>query len=431
MMKRQGFYILFFIPMLTACLESPEMTTGIVNGKEKPTVMTIPASPFSSDGNLFFKGEITSKGKDDTIENGFFWSTDSDDPGINDHIVIGNVNDNNIFTYELQQASGEKTYYWRAYAKNRYGYDFGEVDSCQTPEIWVEKGSLNAFARGNGAVLVLNNNIFMTCGEYQLGGRVPTNETWEYSIATDHWSQKESFPGDNRIYPVAFSIGNYVFVGTGLKAAGVAHKDFYRYDSSVSENSWLEIATPDDLEARYEAVAFSLNGKGYLVGGLLADRDRDALDDVWQYDPGNDSWKKKNPFPAHFSGGISIYNNNRVFVGFGDASDTRILWEYNEATDSWNEFITTLPDKVVKKIYSGVIVQNILYIVDGDNTIWACDISNETKTWKRKTDLPLDLLKVDGDGGNQTLLSTGNSNSIYVGLGFNKLLYEYHPLWDN
>ena len=427
-MKRQGFYVLFFIPVFTACLESPEMTTGIVNGKEKPTVLTVSASPFGSDGNLLFQAEIISKGKAEITERGFYWSTVSNNPGINDNTDTVATGDN-AFTYELKGASGEKTYYWRAFAKNSYGYDYGEVRSCQTPEIWVEKHYLNAFARGRGVVFALNNNIFTACGEYYGSGRVPVYDTWEYSIAVNSWDQIESFPGDNRIYPVVFTIGNYAFVGTGLKEATVAHKDFYRYDNTF--NSWTEIVTPDDLEARYEAVAFSLNGKGYLVGGSSAGRE--SLNDVWQYDPENDSWEKKNDF-REFYGGISICDNNRAFVGIGNASGIdRVLWEYDKETDSWSEFIT-LPDEFVKRVYSdisGVIIQNTIYIVDGDNTIWACDISNETKTWKKKADLPSDLLDEYGEGGNQKLLTTGNSNSIYVGLGFTRLLYEYRPLWDN
>ena len=430
-MKRQDILMLFFIPVLSACLESPTMTKGIVNGKEKPTVMTEFTNPILIEGNLFFQGKIIDKGKDEAIETGFYWSTDSArNLGMSDSdsMVIVDAYDENVFSYELKNASGEKTYYWRAFARNNFGFDYGKVDSCRTPQIWEEKESLNAISRGRGAVFVLNNKIYMTCGQLP-SGSVLSNDTWEYSIANNRWGQLESFPGDYRRYPVAFTIGNLAFVGTGQKAAGVAYNDFFRYNSAASDSFWEKISTPDDLIARYEGVAFSINGKGYIVAGRSANNE--ILDDIWQYDPEDNSWQKKNDFPAKFYGGISICGNSRAFAGFGEPSGTKkILWEYDEKTDNWSVF-TTLPDEVTKKIYSGVIVRNTIYIVDGNNTIWVYNMSNESKTWGKKADLPLVLLDNDGNGGEQLLISTGNSNSIYVGLGYTKILYEYRPLWDN
>ena len=420
-MKRKWLYILVFLPAFSSCLESPEMTTGIVNGKEKPTVRTVKTNPFpNDDGNLFFQGEVTSTGKAKTTERGFFWSTVSKDSVINGKKIASHTN-SDIFTCELKGASGGKTYYWRAYAENSYGYDYGEVDSCKTPAIWVEKSYFSSI-QGKGVIFILNKTIYMTCGEYN-GGREPTNEIWEYSIEHNHWNRDidRRFPGNYRINPVVFTIGDLAFVGTG-RYVGI-EKDFYQYNG-VS-NLWTEIAVPDDLEARYEAVAFSLNGKGYLVGGFSAGRN--ALDDVWQYDPENGSWERKNNFPVNFYGGISISDNNRAFAGLSYVASeyARILWEYNEETDSWDEF-AILPDElaIYDTAISGVIVQNFIYIVDGNNIIWALNMND--KTWKEKTNLPSIFPKKF-----QTLITTGNSNSVYVGLGFSNYLYEYHPLWDN
>jgi len=425
-MKRQGFYMFFFIPVFSACLESPTMTTGIVNGKEKPTVETEFINPIPNDGILFFQGTITDEGKSEIIETGFCWSTDSVNPGINGNVVTANTGDDKVFSYNLKGASGEKTYYWRAYAKNSYGYDFGKVDSCRTPQIWEEKEPLNTLGRGRAAVFILNDKIYITCGELESASG-PINSNWEYSITNNRWFLLENFSGEARRYPVEFTIGNYAFVGTGQRAAGVAFNDFYRYDNT--SDSWTSIDVPNDLVARFNAVAFSINGKGYVVGGSSATGEN--LNDVWQCDTENNSWQKKNDFPVKFYGGINICDSNRAFAGFGEASGTeKTLWEYNDETDSWSIF-STLPDEVVKKISSGVIIGNTIYIVDGSNTIWTCDMSDEIKTWKPKTVLPYELLNKFGEAGNQLLLTTGKSNSIFVGLGFTPLLYEYRPLWDN
>ena len=530
-MKRQYLYAFIFISFFTACLDSPEMTTGIVNGKEIPTVETDSTGTLYSNGNLRIQGKILSEGKSKISERGFFWSIVSNNPGFNDNNsiisldnsstftcelknIVGDtiyywrayakngfgieyagdvysfrtpkdepevatisintfinegiilfkgeiksegkseiiergfcwsatsenptVNDDTIriqgadfdeFSYELKSASGDKTYYCRAYAKNSLGYyGYGNTFKCETPQIWEQITVFSPEPRGNGAICLVNNNIYLICGETEWG-RVPLQETYIYDIANEEWEQRDryNFPGGARVSLVVFPIGNYAYVGTGRNPN--ACNDFYKFN--IDTKIWSGINVPNDLDARSDAVAFSMNGKGYVVGGYGLS----ALNDVWQYNPVEDSWERKNNFPFTFFRGISIYGNNRAFVGFSETGDSRkILWEYIEETDSWSEF-TTLPDYIDKKIYSGVIVQNVIYIVDADNKIWACDTSNETKTWEEKATLPDELLfgnsEIGFQAGFQIMLSTVNSNSIYVGLGYTKYLFEYRPLWDN
>jgi len=431
-MKCKGIYLLFLIPALTTCLESPEMTTGIVNGKEKPTVITKSGVLSPNDGNLLFHGELIGKGKDDRIEKGFYWSVVSLNPGINgpcDSIIVPYSNQDD-FTYELKSALGDTIYYWRAFAKNSYGYDYGEVQSCTTPKIWVEKNPLMTNSRGRGAVFVIKNIIYMTCGVL-LEGSTQASELLEFNITNNLWSfnSLHSFPGENRRDPVVFTIGNYAYIGTGLRGSGYALKDFYRYDNT--SRKWDEISIPDEMETRSQASAFSINGKGYVIGGLSAGGGSLEYNDVWQYSPEEDLWEKKHNFPELFSGGLSISGNNRIFVGFGSGATEKKLWEYNAENDSWIDFFT-LPDNVKSKIYSGVIVHNTIYLVDEDKLIWTLNLSD--RTWRKKTNLP-DCFPNKGDieMGRvfQTLLTTGNNNSIYIGLGFSQYLYEYRPLWDN
>jgi N-acetylneuraminic acid mutarotase len=426
-MKRELFYWLYFLIVLSSCLESPTMTSGIVNGKEKPTVLTLQHTSIPTmEGRLLLRGEIASMGKSNkVIEKGFYWSTTSNDPSSSDSIIVVSDASDDIFYYELK-ASGNKTYFWRAYAKNEHGYDYGDVKSYQTPEIWKEKAFFPPISRGKGAIFVVDNKIYITCGIKGSSGNVFVNETWEYNILDNRWKEVKEFIGEPRRYPVAFTLGNLAFVGTGQKASAIVYNDFFQYDNI--SNEWTKIPDNSDLHARDEAVAFRLNGKGYLVGGLLADGS--SLNDVWRYthSEGGGVWEKMNDFPVHFSGGISICGNENVFVGLGEnLNSKRTLWKYEEENDRWEEFVR-LPDEIEKKIYSGVIIQNTIYIVDGNNVIWSLDISD--KIWKRKTELPPEFLSQENEE-NQSLITTGTSNSIYVGLGFTSYFYEYRPLWDN
>ena len=423
-MKRKWLYFFIFILSFTACLDDPEMTEGIVNGKEKPTVTTKSIEyPFTEDGNLLFCGEIESEGKGKIIKCGFYWSTSTNNPLGNDNPPIFSDAKDGVFSCELNNIVGENTYYWRAFAYNEFGYDFGEVRTFEVPKIFEPKASLNTvYPRWRGVVFTIDNKIHITGGEK--GGGTLTNENWQYSISSNNWLQVSDFIGEERIFPAVFSIGNYAYVGTG-RGIGQFFNDFYRYDGTTDK--WVKISVPDNLEARYNATAFSLNEKGFLVGGYSPRFG--SLNEVWQYDPVKDSWESKKGFPINLFGGISISNNKRSFVGFSETGDNRrTLWEYNDKNDEWTEF-ATLPNEAGNIIYSGAIVHDVIYLLDDHHCIWALKISD--KTWTRKSDLPIEFLDDYGASGKQYLLTTGNSNSIYVGLGYTRLLYEYRPLWDN
>ena len=424
-MINKWLYILFLIPAFSSCLESPEMTTGIINGKERPTVITGQTNTFHIDGNLFFEGQITYTGKAEITENGFLWGTNPD--SINKVIFCNPKAE--IFSHEFKNALGNTIYYWQSFAKNSYGYDYGEVRSYNTPKIWEEKTSLNVTARGESAYFVLNDKIYITCGVYYKNGtiRTWTDDICEYDILNTKWQTRNYFPGGPRSYPVVFTIGNLAYVGTGHIPNVIMYKDFYCFDNALSLYEWTKIDTPDAMLERHHAIAFSIDGKGYLVGGISGSVE---LDDIWQYNPEIKLWVKKGNFPVKILGGISLCGNDRAFVGFGNTSETaRTLWEYNYATDKWIEF-AVLPD-YVGKIFSGVIVRNTIYILDDNYIIWAYDIGGEHKTWEEKNELPSEAFPPKHIEGEQYMLTTGKSNSIYVGLGFSQYLYEYRPLWDN
>jgi len=622
-MKRKFLYIIFLIPVLSACLDNPEMTTGIVNGKEKPTVKTILLeNPFTEDGNLLFQGEIESKGKAEIIkrgfyygthpdsistlvesnsnteiftgelkntvgqktyywkayaqneygfdfgeifsqttqkdeptvetdteanhvlddgvllftgkivsrgrskitERGFYWSKDSNSPGSNDSIIKSDDH-TDVFTCELMNTSGQQTYYWRAYAKNDYGIDYGEVDSlltvkyeptvetdfsvnpilsdgvlvfkgkivyegiskitekgfcisivskertvndtitissdsdeftyilngasgektyywkafaknkyggvcgetrsCETPKIWIKKSFLNAKTRGRSAVFLVDDKIFVTCGETETG-RVPLKENWCYSITENRWDDSLAFLGSERIEMACFTIDNLAYFITGRNPTNQAGlNDFFKYDNS-STAKWTQIAEHAPMQARYHATAFSLKGKGYLIGGFSGT----IFNDVWQYNPIENSWIKIANFPVPINGAISISDNKRAFTGFGtNLVSARTLWEFNEENETWKEF-ATLPNEVGDVISSGAIIGNTIYILDGDNhVVWSLNMTD--KKWKKKSFLPGDFINDRGEGGNQLMLTSGSSNSIFVGFEFTKVLYEYCPLWDN
>ncbi len=193
---------------------------------------------------------------------------------------------------------------------------------------------------------------------------------WQYDPAADEWTQVADFPGGARYNAVGFSDGTYGYAGTGFD--GTFYNDFYRYDAT--NNTWTPIQisgqkrqqattfeidgkiyllsgfnnnapvldfvrfdplqpdnaqwqtiTPLVTDAQYanfkiavsrgDAVAFSLDGKGYIATGTSGG----ARSDVYQFDPtGTGTWTQMTAFErSPRSQAISFVVAGRIFVGLG------------------------------------------------------------------------------------------------------------------
>ena len=119
---------------------------------------------------------------------------------------------------------------------------------------------------------------------------------------------------------------------------------------------------------RASAAACALDGKGYVFAG------RDAngiyLNDLWQYDPGTDSWTQLSAFPgkarvkavmAAYDGALYMglgFSGEKVYV---DSCYLRDIWRYTPADDQW----TRLADCPSANTVSGVpcMVDERMYVL--------------------------------------------------------------------
>lgn len=102
--------------------------------------------------------------------------------------------------------------------------------------------------------------------------------------------------------------------------------------SSVGGNALL--AQPDTWtqkaslsSGRDGSVAFTINGKGYFVGGQFGNNE------TWEYDPTNNNWTLRAPFPGTepYNKGFSIGN-----AGYVLENGTTNLWCYQPASNTWS-----------------------------------------------------------------------------------------------
>lgn len=77
----------------------------------------------------------------------------------------------------------------------------------------------------------------------------------------------------------------------------------------------LDLDEEDDYSiVRSNAVAFTLNGYGYIACGASSG----ALNSVWEYDSGTDTWELKTSFEGTTrQDAIAFSNGSRAFVGLG------------------------------------------------------------------------------------------------------------------
>ena len=136
-----------------------------------------------------------------------------------------------------------------------------------------------------------------------------------------------NFPGEGRKKAVAFSMEGKGYVGLG-EVGGSLQNDFYEFDPSTG--TWKEIQEFPDL-GRREATAFSLIRDGNSYGYVGLGYDGNCRNDFYEFDPngGDDdndgkmgTWRSINDFEECRLKVVEFTINNKAYVGVGWGEDT-------------------------------------------------------------------------------------------------------------
>jgi hypothetical protein len=263
---------------------------------------------------------------------------------------------------------------------------------------WINRPNLPSTSRTAVGSFSIGANGYFIGGETASAGNLV--DTWEYNTETNAWSQKANYPGVGTQKGVAFSINGIGYYGFGT-AGGQLHsynpqsntwsqkttctipsisfwsttyfvigtkayfldqnKKFFYYDSVT--DSWTLLSDFIGVK-RVTGVGFSINNKGYICTGLNAtSAGNTMLNDLWEYNPLNDTWIQKTALPAagrYASFGFSFNNKGYVLGGETNTSTlTNQFWEYNPTTDSW----VALPNYIggSRNYLSGFVSNNSVY----------------------------------------------------------------------
>jgi len=229
------------------------------------------------------------------------------------------------------------------------------------------------------------------------------------------FQKKSTMPGNGRSSAVAFAINGKGYVALGRDSLHNPLNDCWEYDPT--QNNWTpKSAFPGT--ARVKAIGVSLNGKGYVglgfnpLYGVYSDTTA-YLKDFWMYDPQTDIWTQKAKFPSReCDANVSFVYGNYIYVGsgFNGYGFYGTFFKYDAEQDDWTK-LNSFPGMART---GAVICTNGEHVYFGtgyntynENDWWEYFPSNDS--WKSLKTMP--------DKGRENGVSLSINNRYFVSTG--------------
>lgn len=223
-----------------------------------------------------------------------------------------------------------------------------------------------------------------------------------------------TMPGNGRSSAVAFAINGKGYVALGRNENGETLKDCWEYNPT--DNTWLEKETFPGV-GRVKAMAMELNGKAYV--GLGYDPSIGVyvigsnLKDFWMYDPENDTWTQKDSLPSFATNAcVSFAYKNEIYIGggFNGWGFTLEFWKYSPVNDNWTR-LKKFPGMGRAGSVLCATAEHIFYGTGyrtlNENDWW--EYFPESDSWTKRKSMP--------DKGRENGVSLAIGNRYFVSTG--------------
>lgn len=225
---------------------------------------------------------------------------------------------------------------------------------------WITRSAFEGVARSEAVAFTIGDYSYMGTG---YDGKERMTDFWQYDPVQNFWLQKADLPGPARSSAVGMNINDKGYIGTGYDNDGGKLKDFWQYDPVL--NKWKAVA---DFAGspRYDAVAFSIKDKGYVSTGY----DGNYLKDFWQYDPAANAWTQLPSFGGNKRReAVAFVINDKGYVCTGVNNGTAIndIWEYDPQS-GWAEKrkLTNVSDSSFDDNYTSIVRSNAAsFVING------------------------------------------------------------------
>ncbi|KYF72116.1 hypothetical protein BE11_32990 [Sorangium cellulosum] len=186
----------------------------------------------------------------------------------------------------------------------------------------------------------------------------------------------------------------YVIAGAGGDGLNTGRVEIY----DPRDDAWSE-AAPLPVALNHPNIV-ALNGKIYLLGGMIGDFPWTAVGDMFEYDPGTDAWTELAPMPAGTERGSAAVgaHGTKIYLAGGLRSLSQAFQDtvpgftsYDVETGEWE----TLPDLPEPRDHvGGAVVGSTFYVLGGrangqenvKDTVFAYDLS--ARTWSTRARMP-------------------------------------------
>ncbi len=257
---------------------------------------------------------------------------------------------------------------------------------------WIERSDFRGIRRSNTVSFVIDNKAYVGTG-YNGQEDEYYQDFYQYDVNIDSWTSIDTFPGTPRTAAVAFSVGGKGYVGLGFDGDDEL-KDFYVFDPNQTKgNQWTRIADFGGT-ARRNAVAFALDGKGYVGTG----DDGNTNNDFWEYDPTTNNWTEIPAIGKKKENALAFVIGDFAYVGTG--SDNGAL-----ETDFWRFDASLLPNypwkpltdldeeddyEITRENATAFVMNGLGYVISGERgtvtrSVWEYDPVSDT--WEEKTSI--------------------------------------------
>jgi N-acetylneuraminic acid mutarotase len=162
---------------------------------------------------------------------------------------------------------------------------------------------------------VVDSFLYVTEG---FASTIFNQDTYKYSPKTNAWTRLADCPV-RRSSTAGFSIGSDIYVGSGYYTAN--YKDFHCYHTLTG--TWSRVA--DLPEARILSKGLSINGIGYVMLGRYWNGSLDGgklLKDVVEYNPTTNTWTRCGDFPGGARQNMVAFTINGKGYIVGGEDDT-------------------------------------------------------------------------------------------------------------
>lgn len=255
---------------------------------------------------------------------------------------------------------------------------------------WIKKSSFDGPARSSATSFVIGAYAYVATG---YTGDEYLKDLWVYNSEGDYWEQKADLPGVARSSASGFELDGKGYIGLGYDGTNKL-KDFYQYNPDG--NVWTSKADFAGT-ARYSAVGFQAAGKAYFGTGY----DGNFLKDFYQYDANADTWIQVNGFSGNKRRNAAVFViDNKVYLGTGVNNGAYQIdfWMFDPSTDTWTKKRDIDQDSdddetfnddyaILRSNASGFSMNGLGYIACGESTKTIWEYNPATDLWNEKTAL--------------------------------------------